>query len=43
MVIAGLMAPGKTVVQNIEYIDRGYENLVGKFENLGGTIRRISE
>jgi UDP-N-acetylglucosamine 1-carboxyvinyltransferase len=43
MVIAGLMAPGKTVVQNIEYIDRGYENLVEKFEKLGGVIHRVSE
>lgn len=43
MVIAGLMAPGKTVVQNIEYIDRGYEDLVEKFTSLGGNIRRVSE
>lgn len=43
MVIAGLMAPGKTVVQNIEYIDRGYEDLVEKFTSLGGRIRRVSE
>ncbi len=43
MVIAGLMAPGKTVVQNIEYIDRGYEDLVKKFTALGGNIRRVSE
>ncbi len=43
MVIAGLMTPGKTVVDNIEYIDRGYEDLVEKFTSLGGVIRRISE
>ncbi len=43
MVIAGLMAPGKTVVQNIEYIDRGYEGLVEKLEKLGAVIRRVSE
>ena len=43
MVIAGLIATGKTTVQNIEYIDRGYENLVGKFEKLGAAIRRVSE
>ena len=43
MVIAGLMAPGKTVVQNIEYIDRGYEDLVEKLMSLGGVIHRISE
>lgn len=43
MVIAGLMATGKTVVQNIEYIDRGYENLVEKIQSLGGVIHRVSE
>ena len=43
MVIAGLMAPGKTVVQNIEYIERGYEDLVEKITSLGGTIRKVSE
>ena len=43
MVIAGLMAPGKTEVKNIEYIDRGYEDLVEKIVQLGGNIRRVSE
>ena len=43
MVIAGLMTEGKTTVQNIEYIDRGYEDLVEKLTKLGANIRRVSE
>lgn len=43
MVIAGLMTKGKTTVQDIMYIDRGYEGLVEKLTNLGASIRRVSE
>lgn len=43
MVIAGLMTEGKTTVQNIEYIDRGYEDLVEKLTKLGADIHRFSE
>ena len=43
MVIAGLMTEGKTTVQNIEYIDRGYEDLVEKLTKLGADIHRVSE
>ena len=41
MVIAGLAAQGETVVEDIQYIERGYENLVGKLEGLGASIKRI--
>jgi len=40
MVIAGLAAQGVTEVENIEYIDRGYEDIVGKLQGLGAEIRR---
>lgn len=40
MVIAGLMARGKTVISNVEYIDRGYEKLVEKLRALGADIER---
>ena len=43
MVIAGLIAEGKTEVYDIKYIDRGYDGLVEKFTKLGGKIRRVSE
>jgi len=41
MIIAGLAASGRTEIEDILYIDRGYENVVEKFGNLGGDIRRV--
>ena len=41
MVIAGLAADGTTVVEEIEYIERGYENIIGKLEGLGASIKRV--
>ena len=38
LVIAGLAAQGETVVEQIHYIERGYEDLVGKLRKLGATI-----
>ncbi len=42
MVIAGLMAKGETVVGNIKYIQRGYENIVEKLSNVGADITRVN-
>ena len=41
MVIAGLIASGETVVEKIEYVDRGYENIVEKLTKLGADIKRV--
>ena len=41
LVIAGLVAEGTTVVEEIEYIERGYENLIAKLQGLGATIKRV--
>lgn len=41
MVIAGLAADGKTVIDEIEFIERGYEDLIGKLEGIGASIKRI--
>ena len=38
MVIAGMCAMGTTVVEDIHYIERGYENFVGKLQALGADI-----
>ena len=43
VVIAGLSAGGTTVVHNIKYIDRGYEDFVGKLQYLGANITRIED
>lgn len=42
VVIAGLMAQGITEITELEHIDRGYENLVEKFQALGADIQRKS-
>ena len=41
MVIAGLAADGTTVVEEIQYIERGYEDIIGKLTGLGASIKRI--
>lgn len=41
LVIAGLSANGDTVVENIEYILRGYENIQEKLTKLGAEIKKI--
>lgn len=41
MVIAGLAAEGRTTVEDVHYIERGYEDIIGKFSSLGADIRRI--
>ena len=41
LVIAGIIAKGTTEVYNLEYLDRGYENIEEKFRNLGAKIVRV--
>ncbi len=41
LIIAGLSAEGTTVVENIHYVERGYEHIIDKLAALGATIRRI--
>lgn len=41
MLLAGLVANGTTEIEDIEHIDRGYENVDGKFRALGADIRRV--
>jgi UDP-N-acetylglucosamine 1-carboxyvinyltransferase len=43
LVIAGLSAQGTTEVENIHFIERGYERLVEKFTALGADIQRVEE
>jgi len=43
LVIAGLAAKGKTQVNRVYHIDRGYENIDGKLRHLGARIERIEE
>ncbi|KIA83828.1 UDP-N-acetylglucosamine 1-carboxyvinyltransferase [Kaistella solincola] len=41
LLIAALSAEGTSVIQNIEQIDRGYENIDGRLKALGADIERI--
>ena len=43
MVIAGLSAEGTTVIEDVEYIERGYQDIVGKFRTLGADIACVEE
>lgn len=38
MVIAGLSAEGTTIVEDVHFIERGYENIIGKLKALGADI-----
>ena len=41
LVIAGLIASGSTVIDRIYHIDRGYECIEEKLQQLGASIRRV--
>ena len=41
LLIASLSAEGKSTIQNIEQIDRGYQNIDDRLRKLGADIRRV--
>ena len=43
LIIAGIVAHGSTEIYNLGHIDRGYENIEGKFSQLGAKIKRVKE
>ena len=43
LIIAGLAAEGTTCVENIHYVERGYEKLIEKMSALGAHIRRLED
>ena len=43
LVIAGLVAEGCTVVEHVEFIERGYENFEVKLKGLGAAIDKFDE
>ena len=43
LVVAGIIAKGQTEIYNLEYLDRGYENIEKKFSKLGAKIERVNE
>ncbi len=43
LIIAGLTAEGVTTVENIHYVERGYERIIEKMTALGAQIKRIED
>ena len=43
LLIAALGAKGTTEIQNIDQIDRGYENIEQRLNDLGAKIQRVIE
>ncbi len=43
MVLAGLVAEGRSEISQVFHIDRGYEDLVGRVRNLGACIERVED
>jgi len=41
LLIAALSAEGKSIIQNIEQIDRGYQDIDGRLKTIGADIKRI--
>jgi len=43
MILAGLVAQGKTEISEIYHVDRGYVDIEEKFRGLGANIYRVEE
>jgi UDP-N-acetylglucosamine 1-carboxyvinyltransferase len=43
LIIAGLMARGRTEIRRVYHIDRGYESIEKRLRKLGANIRRVAE
>ncbi len=43
LIIAGLIAKGKTIINNVYQIDRGYERIEERLQQLGADIKRVKD
>ncbi len=43
LILAGLAAEGQSEVSGIEYLDRGYQDFVGKLRDVGADVRRAED
>ncbi|NIM91352.1 MAG: UDP-N-acetylglucosamine 1-carboxyvinyltransferase [Candidatus Aminicenantes bacterium] len=43
LILAGLIASGETIINEVEHLDRGYEKIEEKLSSLGACIERIKE
>ena len=42
MVVAALATNGQTIIEDIQYIERGYVNIVDKIRSIGGNIQKVN-
>ena len=42
LVLAGLVADNRTIINRIYHLDRGYENIEKKLKRVGAKIRRVN-
>ena len=42
LVLAGLIAKNRTIINRVYHLDRGYENLEKKLRNCGAKITRVN-
>lgn len=42
LILAGCIAEGLTIIDKIYHVDRGYDNIEKKLQNIGANIRRIT-
>jgi UDP-N-acetylglucosamine 1-carboxyvinyltransferase len=42
LILAALTARGKSVINRIYHLDRGYENIEKKLRKIGAKIRRVN-
>jgi UDP-N-acetylglucosamine 1-carboxyvinyltransferase len=43
LILAGLIARGETVINDVEHLDRGYEKIEDKLKGLGAVIERLKK
>ena len=41
LVLAALVAQGETIIERVYHIDRGYEQIVEKLQDVGADIERL--
>ncbi|MFQ6038193.1 MAG: UDP-N-acetylglucosamine 1-carboxyvinyltransferase, partial [Candidatus Aminicenantales bacterium] len=41
LILAGLIASGETIINDVEHLNRGYENIEEKLKSLGAQIERV--
>ena len=43
LIIGALVAEGETTIQDVQFIDRGYDDIVGKLQSVGAKIMRVED